>query len=89
MIDPHDVQANQPMYLARGVHNFTISYLERGDEVGTEPIVWKRDVESDEDDDNEPQTISPYVFKFTFTLYDSRGIITNGRTFTHIVFVGS
>jgi len=90
VIDPNDVQANQPMYLAQGVHNFTISYLERDDEVGTEPIVWKRRVASDEDDDgDEPATISPYVFKFTFTLYDSRGIIKNGRTFTHIVFVGS
>ena len=28
------------------------------------------------------------AFKVTFTLYDSRGIIRNGRTFTHIVLVG-
>jgi four helix bundle protein len=28
------------------------------------------------------------AFKFTFTLYDSKGIIKNGRTFTHIVFLG-
>lgn len=28
------------------------------------------------------------ALKFTFTLYDSRGIITEGRTFTHIVYIG-
>lgn len=27
------------------------------------------------------------ALKFTFTLYDSRGLIKNGRTFTHIVYV--
>ncbi len=28
------------------------------------------------------------ALKFTFTLYDSKGIIKNGRTFTHIVYLG-
>jgi hypothetical protein len=28
------------------------------------------------------------ALKFTFTLYDSRGIIPEGRTFTHIVYIG-
>jgi len=83
LIDPTDIRANQPMYLAKGVHNFTISYLERGDEVGTDVIKWKRNV-----DDYAPG-INPYAFKFTFTLYDSRGLIKNGRTFTHIVYLGS
>jgi prepilin-type N-terminal cleavage/methylation domain-containing protein len=87
LIDPHDIEANQAMYLARGVHNFTISYLERDDQVGTEPLAWQRRSEDEEGD--EILAIDPYVFKFTFTLYDSRGIIKNGRTFTHIVFVGS
>jgi hypothetical protein len=27
------------------------------------------------------------ALKFTFTLYDSRGIIKNGMTFTHIVYL--
>ena len=31
----------------------------------------------------------PYALKFTFTLYDSKGIIKNGRTFTHIVYIGN
>lgn len=30
----------------------------------------------------------PRAFKFTFTLYDSKGILDNGRTFTHIVCIG-
>jgi hypothetical protein len=29
----------------------------------------------------------PAAFKFTFTLYDSKGIIKDGMTFTHIVYV--
>jgi hypothetical protein len=27
------------------------------------------------------------ALKFTFTLYDSKGIIKEGRTFTHIVYL--
>jgi prepilin-type N-terminal cleavage/methylation domain-containing protein len=30
----------------------------------------------------------PDAIKFTFTLYDSRGIIVGGRPFTHIVYIG-
>ena len=30
----------------------------------------------------------PRALKFTFTLYDSKGIIKNGREFTHIVYLG-
>jgi len=30
----------------------------------------------------------PRALKFTFTLYDSKGIFKNGRTFTHIVYIG-
>jgi len=82
LIDAHDLRAQQPMYLARGVHDFTISYLEQGDPVTTEAIDWQRRT------DDESPNINPYAFKFTFTLYDSRGIIQKGRTFTHIVVVG-
>ncbi|HSV26564.1 MAG TPA: hypothetical protein VLH60_01615, partial [Sedimentisphaerales bacterium] len=28
------------------------------------------------------------AIKFTFTLYDSRGFFRDGRTFTHIVYLG-
>ncbi len=30
----------------------------------------------------------PQALKFTFTLYDSRGVFRNGQTFTHIVYLG-
>ena len=30
----------------------------------------------------------PRALKFTFTLYDSKGIIKNGKEFTHIVYLG-
>ena len=31
----------------------------------------------------------PKALKFTFTLYDSKGILKGGRTFTHIVYIGN
>jgi prepilin-type N-terminal cleavage/methylation domain-containing protein len=34
------------------------------------------------------QTYWPKALKFTFTLYDSKGIIKNGRRFEHIVYIG-
>jgi len=30
----------------------------------------------------------PNALRFTFTLYDSRGVLEDGRTFTHIVYLG-
>jgi prepilin-type N-terminal cleavage/methylation domain-containing protein len=30
----------------------------------------------------------PKALKFTFTLYDSRGVFKDGQTFTHIVYIG-
>jgi len=35
-----------------------------------------------------PSGFYPKALKFTFTLYDSKGVIKNGRTFTHIVYLG-
>ncbi len=70
--DPNDLV----MYMARGVDNFTIDLF-----AGFEPeggIRWSR-ADSDQ--------VSTRAFRFTFTLYDSKGIIKNGRTFTHIVYL--
>lgn len=83
LIDPADIAATLPMYLAKGVDDFTIFYLERGDPIGTGALDWKRRI------GDESSGVNPYAFKFTFTLYDSRGLIKNGRTFTHIVYLGS
>ena len=30
----------------------------------------------------------PRALKFTFKLYDSRGVFKDGQTFTHIVYLG-
>ncbi len=35
-----------------------------------------------------PEQYWPKALKFTFTLYDSKGILKQGRTFTHIVYFG-
>ena len=35
-----------------------------------------------------PQDLWPKALKFTFTLYDSRGVFKDGQTFTHIVYIG-
>ncbi len=35
-----------------------------------------------------PRQYWPKAVKFTFTLYDSKDVIKNGRTFTHIVYIG-
>ncbi len=37
--------------------------------------------------DEFPVGFYPAAFKFTFTVYDSKKIITGGRTFTHIVYL--
>ena len=68
------------MLMAEGVHNFTIEFAE-WDPAGQ--IKWTRGQQG------VPQSITTRAFKFTFMLYDSKGIIKNGRTFTHIVYLGS
>lgn len=48
------------------------------------------DVDTDGDGSNDwlaAPGFYPEAFKFTFTLYDSRGIFREGKTFTHIVYL--
>jgi len=68
------------MYMAKGVDNFTIEWFE-GNIDSEGRLVWQRLLSG-------PSNISPVALKFTFTLYDSKGVIKNGRTFTHIVCLG-
>jgi len=68
------------VFMAKGVDNFTIEYVKAGVLDFTAPNIWLR---------TGSQDIRPVAFKFTFTLYDSHGIIKNGRTFTHIVYLDS
>ena len=90
-----NLDPNEPndlvMYMAKGVDDFSIQYVgwdydnpgdfdfnqwrpENGDIKGSEEE-WKN------------KSFLPLAFKFTFTLYDSKGIIENGRRFTHIVYL--
>ncbi len=79
-----NIEEVMPMFLAKGVHNFKIQAV---NDIDAGRIVWWPDNQ---------QVIEvvpygrgyPYAFKFTFTLYDSKGIIKDGRTFTHIVYLG-
>jgi len=79
-IDPNNLKEQFVMYLAKGADNFTIQFAETEDE--SDKIAWSRNRE------DEPGDISTNALKFTFTLYDSMGIIRKGRTFTHIVYLG-
>ncbi len=86
LIDPTNLEAQMPMYLARGVDNFTVHHIEAGTDLGVAALPWFR---RDSGRGSDSGSISPLAFKVTFTLYDSKGVIEKGRTFTHIVLVGS
>jgi hypothetical protein len=47
------------------------------------------DTDGDTVNDWMRRTIFPAALKFTFTLYDSRGIFPEGKTFTYIVNIGN
>lgn len=85
-IDPNN-EEDIPMFLARGVDDFTIQFdandTDRFDPNGT--LVWLPENNDMNDVDN---SRAPNAIKFTFTLYDSKGIIKGGRKFTHIVYIG-
>ena len=75
-----------PMFLARGVDNFTIQ-VDANDTNRIDPngvLDWQPENEGDDVDKKH----YPNAIKFTFTLYDSKGIIKGGREFTHIVYIG-
>jgi hypothetical protein len=86
-----DLNPDEPndlvMYMAKGVDNFTIQYVGSEDpDLDREFYEWRpenRDIPLPED-----FRFGPLAFKFTFTLYDSKGIFENGRRFTHIVYLG-
>jgi prepilin-type N-terminal cleavage/methylation domain-containing protein len=74
-------------YMAKGVDNFTIQYV--GGEYPYQGMPfneWRPDNKVDLS--TWPKNLYPIAFKFTFTLYDSKGVIKQGRTFTHIVYLG-
>jgi len=72
--------------LAEGVDDFTIQYV--GWDSPVEPFNNEWRPEDNETDEDWLKDFSPRAFKFTFTLYDSKGILEDGKTFTHIVYLG-
>ena len=77
------------MYLAKGVDNFKIQFVEWDDNI--KRFKWvptNTDIKTNSDEWKKQFIIITKAFKFTFTLYDSKGILEKGRTFTHIVYVG-
>ena len=74
-------------YMAKGVDNFTIQYVGGEDPPKNKEFYeWRPD---NNDVGGWPEELYPIAFKFTFTLYDSKGIIKEGREFTHIVYLGN
>jgi len=80
-------------YMAKGVDDFSIQFV--GWEypgINFEFNQWRPvndELENDIDFWNRnDRKIVPSALKFTFKLYDSKGIIKNGKTFTHIVYLG-
>jgi len=79
-------------YMAKGVDDFSIQYVgweypDRNFEFNE----WRPtndDLRNNEWNDSKIIRIVPSALKFTFKLYDSKGIIKNGKTFTHIVYLG-
>ncbi|GAI17043.1 unnamed protein product, partial [marine sediment metagenome] len=80
-------------YMTKGVSNFTVEY-ERWDNIAGK-LVWLPGDGTFVDSDHAIQIHKrpgTRALKFTFTLYDSKGIIKQGgkpgRKFTHIVYFG-
>ena len=91
-----DLDPNKPddlvMYMAKGVDDFTIQYvgLDYDNPEEFDFNQWRPengDIKSDSGKWKD-KSFAPLAFKFTFTLYDSKGIFENGRRFTHIVYLG-
>ena len=68
------------MYMAKGVDDLTIQFVPRNP---AGPVQWLPIGTSN------PGRINPRAFRFTFRLYDSKGVIEHGMVFTHIVYLGN
>ena len=91
IMDPPKLDLDDPddlvMYMAKGVDDFKIQYVGWEDPYqGKEFDEWRP--ENDEVP-GWPEKLNPEAFKFTFTLYDSKGVMEKGRKFTHIVYLGN
>jgi len=83
--NPNRMEEVIPAFMAEGVHNFKIQLLE---DIAAGLLVWWPDNQQVENEAPYGNTGYPPAFKFTFTLYDSKGILKEGKTYTHIVYLG-
>jgi prepilin-type N-terminal cleavage/methylation domain-containing protein len=81
--DPARMEQIMPAFMAKGVHNFKIQLMKS---IDSGNLVWWPSNQEIINKDTYPGF--PPAFRFTFTLYDSKGIIKEGRTFTHTVYLG-
>ncbi len=86
-VDPNDPQKYMPLYLAKGVDDFTIYYADGTVQSGTGMLSWLRVEPGAGGAARTTEVLRPRAFKFEFTLYDSKGLIRGGRRFSHIVSV--
>lgn len=85
-IDPND-EDDIPMYLAKGVDNFSIAVDNDVNSTNYSIEWWPQPGDRPTKFENRPKEY-PDLIKFTFTLYDSKGILKNGRRFEYIVYIG-
>ncbi len=81
--NPNQTEEVIPAFMAEGVYNFKIQLMKNIDAGG---LAWWPS--NQEVIDKESYGSYPPALKFTFTLYDSKGILEEGKTFTHIVYLG-
>ncbi len=78
------------MYMAEGVDNFQIQYI-NDTEIGYEFDEWRPTFEELDTNYSSWEDKVPDVdaLKISFTLYDSKGILEKGKRFSYIVYLGN
>jgi len=84
-IDLSDVN-NFRSFMCENIGEFKIEWSEGNFEL-TGDLIWLPQGTTSLQKTWGPNAVKPKALKFTFTLYDSRGIFDGGRRFTHIVYL--
>jgi type II secretory pathway pseudopilin PulG len=87
VIDPNNA-SGIPMYLAKGVDDFSIMFCDSNGIGPGNAINWQSRPDGTRRYCGVSLRPYPELIKFTFTLYDSKGILKGGRKFEHIVYIG-
>ncbi|MDD5011036.1 MAG: hypothetical protein PHQ00_02820, partial [Phycisphaerae bacterium] len=80
---------NIPMYFAKGVDNFAVEFCGKTDVNSVSGAIDWRPPDNQRRHFGLGREPYPDLIKFTFTLYDSKGILKTGRRFEHIVYIGN